>query len=129
MGVLLKPPTLAALCCPHSQCPHCCHVAVGAPPLSHKQLVAAQELLSKDREGEFYDTAPAGSPSQALSVCAMGVVLHAFRTSIDEMKTTPFQVESRGRWRGGKPDDISVVLGLAIPGDLTASPFSAPSKL
>ena len=88
-----------------------------------------QAMVASDSEGRFFDTAPAGSPSQALSVSAMAVVLRAFRTSLDDKKETPFQVESGGRYAGGKQDDISVVLGLVVPKAASASPFSAPSRL
>lgn len=58
-----------------------------------------------------------------LSTLARFIAADAFRTSQDPNAITPFTIGSRYRYRGGKPDDITVVVSRV----LTSAPSSSSS--
>jgi hypothetical protein len=46
---------------------------------------------------------------------ATSLALAALVASVDPTRKTPFQEHSKGRYQGGKQDDITVVVGLVVP--------------
>lgn len=66
--------------------------------------------------------AVADEPKLTLSTLARFIAADAFRTSQDPNAITPFTIGSRYRYRGGKPDDITVVVSRV---HLTGPPTSS----
>jgi hypothetical protein len=113
-----RPPSLVRSACCAGQCgtcPHPCWLpwcdSCRRCPLLPQEVVAAHE------EGFVLDvSAPApGAPSLALHQAALKVASAAFRASVDPDRRTPFEVHSKGAFKGGKQDDITVVVGMVVP--------------